>query len=204
MNNNRNITKNEKKKFHIEHWQMITLCLMVYDLFVACGAYFIGLWVRFDCRYTTIPTDYLQAYASFIPQYAIFCVVIFWMFRLYHSIWRFASYNELARITGASMFTAIVHAIVITLCIKRMPISYYIFGGVIQFILTMAIRFSYRFVLFEKKAREELQEKNNVDRVMLIGAGSAGQMILRDLHHAPKVKAYIHCIIDDTCPKFMF
>ena len=190
------------KKFHIEHWKMVTIYLMVYDLLAACGAYFLGLWIRFDCKYTTIPTDYLHAYLSFIPQYACFCVVIFWMFRLYHSIWRFASYNELSRVVGASMFIAVVHAIVITSCIRRMPISYYIFGAIIQFVLTLAIRFSYRFVLLEKKARDQIKEETSASRVMLIGAGSAGQMILRDLHHAKKIKARIHCIIDDNPNKW--
>ncbi len=196
------IEMKENKKFHIEHWQIITVYLMVYDLLAACGAYFLGLWIRFDCKYTTIPSDYLQAYLSFVPQYAVFCVVIFWMFRLYHSIWRFASYNELARVAGASVFIAMVHAIVITLCIKRMPISYYIFGAMIQFILTLAVRFSYRFVLLEKKAKEQVKEETSANRVMLIGAGSAGQMILRDLHHAKKIKARIHCIIDDNPNKW--
>ena len=195
-------TEKQKKKFHLEHWQMITIYLMIYDLLAACGAYFLGLWIRFDCRYTTIPAEYMNAFLSFIPQYAIFCVVIFWMFRLYHSIWRFASYNELARVIVASAFVAIVHAIVITLCIKRMPISYYIFGAIIQFVLTLVIRFSYRFVLLERKAREQMREETNVSRVMLIGAGSAGQMILRDLHHAKKVKARIKCIIDDNPNKW--
>ena len=190
------------KKFHIEHWQMITIYLMVYDLLATCGAYFLGLWIRFDCRYTTIPRDILQAYLSFIPQYAVFCVVIFWIFRLYHSIWRFASYNELSRVVGASVFTAVVHMIVITSCIRRMPISYYIFGAIIQFVLTLAIRFSYRFILLEKKARDQIKEETSASRVMLIGAGSAGQMILRDLHHAKKVKARIHCIIDDNPNKW--
>ena len=190
------------KKFHIEHWQLITVYLMLYDVIAICGAYFLGLWIRFDCRYTTIPSECLQAYLSFIPQYAVFCIVIFWMFRLYHSIWRFASYNELSRVVGASIFTAVVHMIVITWCIRRMPISYYIFGAIIQFVLTLAIRFSYRFVLLEKKARDQMKEETSASRVMLIGAGSAGQMILRDLHHAKKVKARIHCIIDDNPNKW--
>ena len=192
----------KQKKFHLEHWQMVTVYLMVYDLLIACASYFLGLWIRFDCRYTTIPPEYMNAYLSFILQYAVFSVVIFWILRLYHSIWRFASYNELARISVASVFIAVVHSIVITLCIKRMPISYYIFGAVIQFILTVAVRFSYRFILLERKSREQLAEEANLSRVMLIGAGSAGQMILRDLHHAKKVKARIKCIIDDNPNKW--
>lgn len=197
-----NRTETQKKKNHLEHWQIITIYLMIYDLLAACGAYFLGLWIRFDCRYTMIPTEYMHAYLSFILQYAIFSVVVFWIFRLYHSIWRFASYNELARIAVSSIFIATVHTVVITICIKRMPISYYIFGAIIQFVLTVVVRFSYRFVLLERKSREQVSEEVNVSRVMLIGAGSAGQMILRDLHHADKVKARIFCIIDDNPNKW--
>ena len=196
--------KKQKKKFHLEHWQVVTIYLMIYDFLAACGAYFLGLWIRFDCRYTMIPTKYMHAYMAFIVQYAVFSVVILWMFRLYHSIWRFASYNELARIGGASLFMTIVHTIVITLCIERMPISYYVFGAVIQLLLTIAVRFSYRFVLLERKSKEHYlhMEEKNISRVMLIGAGSAGQMILRDLHQADDVKARIVCIIDDNPNKW--
>lgn len=196
--------KKQKKKFHLEHWHIVTIYLMIYDFLAACGAYFFGLWIRFDCRYTSIPSEYMNAYLSFIAQYAIFSVSILWIFRLYHSVWRFASYNELARIGGACLFMTIAHTIVITLCIERMPISYYVFGAVIQLLLTIAVRFSYRFVLLERKAKEKyLQiEEKNISRVMLIGAGSAGQMILRDLHQADDVKARIVCIIDDNPNKW--
>lgn len=193
---------NGTKKLHMEHWQKITVFLMLYDLLAVCASYFLGLWIRFDCQYTTIPTEYMHAYLSFIPQYAIFCVVIFWMFRLYHSIWRFASYNELTRIVSASVFTTIVHAIVITLCIKRMPICYYIFGGIIQFVLTLGVRFSYRFVLLEKKSREQIKEEKNLSRVMLIGAGSAGQIILREILHSVEQTDKVCCIIDDNKNKW--
>jgi len=81
-----------------------------------------------------------------------------------------------------------------------MPVSYYLFGIIMQFILTLGIRFAYRFVLL-------LVGRNNKNdahrkRVMLVGAGSAGQMIFRDIKHAKEVGEKVCCFIDDDPNKW--
>ncbi|MBR4026574.1 MAG: polysaccharide biosynthesis protein, partial [Lachnospiraceae bacterium] len=191
-----------KNKFHKEHWHMIAFYMIIYDILAVSAAYFLALWIRFDCRYSTIPSHYLISYLKFLPIYIIFSVFLFYRFRLYHSIWRFASYTELARTLASSVVTAIFHAIGITILFERMPISYYIFGAVIQCVLIIGVRFSYRFVLLERNAREKSVKEKRAKRIMLIGAGSAGQMILRDLYHAKEVKERIECIIDDNPNKW--
>lgn len=186
----------------IEHWQMIAIWLVIYDVLAVNIAYFIALWLRFDCRFSAIPSVYLKAYLYFTPIYTVFCIIIFKWLRLYRSVWRFASYSELLRTAATSVLTFLFHAIGITVLFERMPISYYCFGALIQFGLILGVRFSYRFLLLERSRRSKSQEEARASRVMLIGAGSAGQMILRDILHADELKEIVCCIIDDNPNKW--
>lgn len=192
----KNTLQKSTKGFRLKHWQIVAAYMIVYDLITVIGAYFIALWLRFDCEYMSIPKGYLQAYLEFIPFYALVCVCVFWMFRLYKSIWRFASYTELIRVTEATVVTLIIHIIGITILCKRMPISYFLFGGIVQFLFTIAIRFSYRFVLLIRGRNSE--EGRRLTRVMLVGAGQAGQMIYRDIKGAKETNECVCCFIDDN------
>ena len=79
----------------------------------------------------------------------------------------------------------------------RMPISYYLFGGALQTAFTLASRFGYRFLLIERGRLRKTQRQQRGSRIMLIGAGAAGQMILRDILRAREVNGRVCCIIDD-------
>lgn len=186
-------------KIKIEHWHVIALLLAVYDVIAVNLSYFAALWLRFDCAVSKISSDYLTAFLHFAPVYTAFCILVFWVLRLYKSLWRFASYRELLRVIAASIISAVFHAVVITVFYHRMPISYYFIGFLVQFILLLGIRFSYRFVLLLKHRTKNSDAEN---RVMIIGAGAAGQMILRDLHHAERSKDKVVCIIDDNPNKW--
>lgn len=190
-----------QKKGELEHWQIIAMYLAVYDAIAVNAAYFLALWIRFDCRYSEIPEVYLSSYLKFAPWYTIFSVVIFWLLRLYKSIWRFASYSEFVRIVAATVITGLFHTAVITITVRRMPVSYYMFGILIQFLLVAGVRFSYRFVLLER-GKKEKEESGNYCRIMVIGAGAAGQTILREMSRAREVKGKICCIIDDNSNKW--
>lgn len=194
--------KKTSAKKGLLHWQKISIYLMIYDFVAVCLAYFVGLWLRFDCRYSMIPEEYLTPYMQFTLFYAVICVVVFHFLKLYNSIWRFASYNELSRVIWSSVITAILHTILITVFLKRMPISYYLFGAVIQFVLILAVRFSYRFILLEREKRTLYSRKENTKNVMVIGAGAAGQMILRELMHSSETEDVACCIIDDNPNKW--
>lgn len=195
------MSENSKKlKKKMEHWEVVTLLLMAYDFLTVAVSYFAALWIRFDCRFSSIETKYLQAYFRTILVYAGFCIIVFWFMRLYKSIWRFASYSELLRVILATVITGIVHIVCMTCLVLRMPISYFVFGIIIQFCLTLGIRFAYRFILLMRgrKNKEIGYEK----RVMLIGAGSAGQMIFRDIKGAKETNEKVYCFIDDNQNKW--
>ena len=184
----------------LKHWYIVALLLVGYDIVAVNMAYFFALWFRFDCKASMIPGNYFSAYLKFIPIYSICCVLIFWMLRLYQSIWRFASYSEMLRIIMATVITSVVHIVGITVLFSRMPISYYLVGMGIQFLLILGVRFSYRFILLERSRRKG--EETYTSHVMLIGAGAAGQMILRDSMKSKETNVKICCIIDDNSNKW--
>ena len=189
-----------RDKRRLEHWNKISLLLVGYDLIAVTLAYFLGLWFRFDCRYSEIPAEYLMGFAKFAPIYSVSCVLVFWWLRLYNSLWRFASLTELMRTILGSVITSVIHIAGITLLFQRMPISYYIVGMGFQFLLVLCIRFSYRLLLLERGKRSKAKDKTI--RVMIVGAGNAGEMILREVQRMQEQNMKVCCIIDDNPNKW--
>ncbi len=186
-------------RFNLQHSQWIAIYLVVYDAVAVTFAYFAALWLRFDLVFSKIPADYLDPWKDFAPFYAVFCIIVFALFRLYRSIWRFASFNELQRIATASVITVAVHTIAITVIFYRMPLSYYIMGALIQSVLVAGIRFSYRFILL---VREKRQEDKATTNCMLIGAGAGGRVVLAEIRSLKRTPDKIVCIIDDNQNKW--
>lgn len=173
-----NAVRYTKKK--VEHWQVVSLALAGYDAVSIVIAFFLALWFRFDCRYSMIPKEFLGAYLKFIGIYVIFSLFVFWRLRLYNSIWRFASYSELVRMIVATGISSLFHC-----------------TG-----MTLMVRFAYRFVLLERSKRRKTEEIAKAKRVLLIGGGKAGQIILRDIKTAKELKDIVCCIIDDNPNKW--
>ena len=68
------------------------LLLMLFDLWAVSFAFLFALWFRFDCHFSEIPTYFFQAWLNFTTIYGVISIAIFWLFRLYQSIWRFAGH----------------------------------------------------------------------------------------------------------------
>ncbi len=200
---NKKTTKYKKPK--MAHWQVINLGLMLYDVLSVNAAFFLAMWLRFDCSISAMLGEYeyyLDAFLKFAPIYTVVCILVFWGMRLYKSIWRFASYTELLRVVIATAITGIVQVVGITVLFERMPISYYVFGIVLQFFMVLGIRFSYRLILKLRSLQARREHEATATNVMIIGAGKAGQTILRELHTSRELAANACCIIDDNPNKW--
>ncbi len=187
----------------MKHWHKVAYFLLAYDFITVVLAYFLALWLRFDCQFSHIEEHYLDMYFKIIIPYAIFTVVIYWLFGLYRSIWRFASFYELKKLVVSTVITLAANALVVTAFVYRMPISYFVFGIGFQFFFGVTIRFSYRFILLLRDSRET-QGSSDMN-ILLIGAGSAGRMILRDVNFVkggPNGSGKVVCIIDDNPNKW--
>ncbi len=191
-------TEEKTRKIKQEHWQSTSILLILYDIVVVNVSYFFALWLRFDGVFSAIPKHYFEAWLHFAPIYTVVCVVVFLLLRLYRSLWRFASISELWRVVLSSLITCAVHILGITLLFRRMPISYYVLGMVVQFILVLGIRFSYRLILTIRRS----YGKGDSKHVMIVGAGNAGQMILRDISHSHDIGEQVSCFIDDNPNKW--
>ena len=187
-------------KWEIEHWKIISVLLMAYDFVVVCAAYFLALWLRFDGVYNKIEPQYIRAYNTIIFPCAAVSIIVFFFFHMYNSMWRFASFSEFVRTILGSLVSSILHTVLITVILCRMPLSYYFMGAVFLVILLLGIRFSFRFIQILKRRSENTED--NAKRIMLIGAGDAAQAILREMSRAHEVKDRVVCIIDDNPNKW--
>ena len=189
-----------ERKAKIQHWKVIAFYLVVYAIIAVIFSYFLGLWLRFDLQYSNIPREYLSAFLKFAPVYTVAVVIVFYILRLYNSLWRFASFNELNRIFAASVITTVIQIVGITALFVRMPFSYYVVGAATQFALITVVRFAYRFINMERARREQSARPRH--NVMVIGAGAAGQTILRELQNSKEVSGKACCVIDDNPNKW--
>lgn len=192
--------KQQGKQVKMKHWMIIAFYIALYDVVAVNASYFMGLWLRFDLRFSHIPKEYLYAFLKFAPVYTLIVLVVFYLMRLYNSLWRFASFSELNRIFGATVVTTVFQIIGITVFVKRMPISYYLIGMVLQLGLTVAVRFAYRYITLERSRREHAEEA--IHKVMVIGAGTAGHLILKELKNSRKLSSKPCCVIDDNSNKW--
>ena len=115
-------------------------------------------------------------------------------------MWRYASIEELTRRILGSLTASILHIILIIALYTRMPMSYYVWGSMLQMLFFVGLRFLFRFLLF---LRSHMWKRRNEasGRVMVIGAGEAGRMLLRDLKISDKMNDRAVCVIDNNSNK---
>jgi len=190
---------NKQNKKKMEHWKVVNMLLVAYDILTIAFSYFAALWVRFDFRFSQIPKTYLGLCIRFVCIYVAVCIIVYLSMRLYKSIWRFASYNELLRCIMATFITFVLHVGVSLIIGNRMPASYYAFGIVFQFFFAVGIRFAYRFILLLRGIK---RAKGSEIPVMIIGAGQSGQMLLRDIKISKETNEKAVCFIDDNPNKW--
>ena len=190
----------QNKRRGIARWKVVAFFMIVYDYAAVCGAYFLALFFRFDGVFRAIPQRFLTPYRTCILPLALLAIVIFLLFRMYNSMWKFASFTEFSRTFLGSITASVLHSVAITAFCRRMPVSYHILGAGFQFIFLLLVRFTPRFfyVLKGWGGQRHGESKN----VMLIGAGNSAQMILRDMTRNKEITDKVVCIIDDNPNKW--
>ena len=177
-----------------------SLLLVLADVLTILFGYFFALFLRFDFRFNTIEEQYLTGYLRSILIWALLAVVVFRLFRLYSSIWSYVSTTEVYLILGAYCVLFFVYLAYALITGLHMPRSYYVMGILICFCITVASRFSYRFVrLFLNRSRKNANGKaDEGEHVMVIGAGAAAETLIRELRTSDKLNVKVCCAIDDN------
>ena len=176
------------------------LLLMVLDVLSIYFAYAFALFLRFDFLYSHILADSVHHIPNYLRSMPVWCaatLVVFFCFRLYHSIWRQASVAEIESIILAYLVLLPVYVLIILKMDLNMPKSYYIMGYLLSFGLSTGIRFSFRLLRY---VTQSLSRREGVaeDRIMVIGAGAAGQMLIKEMQNSARVNSRVCCVIDDN------
>ncbi len=178
-------------------WKRRVVLLSIMDVLSILVAYFFALLLRFDFRFSAIDPSYVAGYQRSILIWCAVTVAVFWICKLYHSIWRQASVAELETVLKAYLILLPCYFLIAWVMKLQMPRSYYAMGFILSFGLTVGIRFSYRIVHFlgQSLGRSTVSREN---RIMVIGAGAAGQMLIKELQNSDKVSTKVCCVIDDN------
>lgn len=196
--------KSEKSKKKVDmQWVTHSIVVIIADILVVIFSFFAALLLRFDMHFRSIPNEYFTTYLKIIPLWSAITIAVFLAFKLYHSIWSYVSIDE--------TFTMIKAYAVITLCYILskfllkidMPRSFYFFGVFIAFVLHVMVRFSYRLLRYIRSQYSKSNEyrAGNIENVMIIGGGSAGSVLIRELKSDTHQHQRPVCIIDDNPAK---
>ena len=155
------------------------LLLILLDIIVIQLACYLSIYLRFDFQFSQISTEFWEGILRYSLINTVCTLVLLWYLKLYHSVWHYASSSELIRIIIGCGGSAILQCIGMNLLNIWIPRSYHVFYFALLVVFITCIRFSYRIMrLIQGKHRRF--GKNQVVNVMLVGAGEAGAMILKE------------------------
>ena len=181
------------------------LVIVIADILAVIFSYGCALWLRFDLRISQIPREYLNNYLIYMIVAAVVTVIIYSLIRLYQSIWTYAGINELINTFVGSVISAAV-SLLATYAWIRLPISVYIFGWVLMFLSTGFIRIAYRLLrrfYHKENIKSNENGKNSAENkatnpVMIIGAGAAAAMLIKEFRTSSLISDKVVCLIDDN------
>lgn len=173
------------------------LTLMLMDVMAIIGSSFFALYIRFDFKFAEIHSIYLDIYRNILGINILMTLFFFVIWKLYKSVWRYASATELINIVFATSCAAVAQVILCYATKQRMPISYHIVYWFALTACTCVIRFGYRILRLVNSKRREVSAKNTGVNVMVIGAGAGANMILKEIESSEYLNLNVKCIIDD-------
>lgn len=196
--------KQNRKEPRLLYLQWVRRALLLFwgDVVIIIMASVGALIARFDFSYSSIDAVYLDSMYHYLPIHIFTTVVIFYFCRMYHSLWKFISIHELGYIILANTISFFMQ--IIGYCLFQYPIpkSYFFAQIMLQTAMVIGIRFSYRFCRYLKEAREQCFGCGEPQqRVMIIGAGDAGRVIIKEILDSRFLTMKVCCVIDDDCNK---
>lgn len=181
--------------------------LLIWDAVCINLCSFLALFIRYELKWdkfikSGMSIDYPHGYVTTLEEMAVvntlITLIIFALFRLYNSLWRYASLGEVLNIALACSLSAVVHFLSVFGTYRRLPRSYFVIYLLLLFIMTLVVRFSYRIV---RLLYNENVHGVGMRNTMVIGGGESGNIVLNELRMSKKLDSNICCIIDDDKSK---
>lgn len=188
--------KNEKRQLA---WYRIACILVLFDAVAVNGAYFLALLLRFDFHLSSIPSQYYYMWLRSVPLHTVISIAVYRSLELYHSIWRYVSIYELIRSLAAASLSMLLHLVCNVILVGNMPLSYYCVGWMLEAFFITGIRYSYRSIRLLKRYMDK--SRVTAKRALLIGAGEAGRVLLKEMQNSEHVRTKVCCMIDDDKEK---
>ena len=170
-------------------------CLILFDVAVIIVSSVLGLLLRFDFHFDRVDMRFVESLWRYLPINIVTTLLIFYILRLYHSIWRFAGIVEMQNVTAACILSALLQFAGLNIMNYPVPRSYYFLYGGVLFFLTLGNRFAYRFIRYIRRLANKSSE---IKSVMIIGAGEAANVIIKEIISSEHISnTTVKCIIDD-------
>ena len=176
--------------------------LIIYDVLSIVAASYLAILMRYEFNLDLIPTEFMVPITEFLGINIVLTLVIFYFFRLYHSLWAYAGETELQNLVMACVGSGILNAVGLQFFkVGRQPVpqSYYFLYTFMLISFIFVSRFSYRFL---RSVKHKSENKKNSTSVMVIGAGEAGNVIIKEIVNSNYSTMVIRCIIDDDRSKW--
>ena len=173
--------------------------LVITDIILINGSVFLSLIMRFEINIASVPEEYIQKYIVNVIPFTIVTLIIFWCFRMYHSLWQYASIAELYKIVEACVVAELAHLCVTSFMGWMLPRSCYFTSGVFLIVAMCASRFMYRLL---RQLINEYRHTSEQLKIMIIGAGEATSVLMREISNSRYLdNSKVVCIIDDDLGK---
>lgn len=173
--------------------------LVITDIILINGSVFLSLIMRFEINIASVPEEYIQKYIVNVIPFTIVTLIIFWCFRMYHSLWQYASIAELYKIVEACVVAELAHLCVTSFMGWMLPRSCYFTSGVFLIVAMSASRFMYRLL---RQLINEYRHTSEQVKIMIIGAGEATSVLMREIFNSRYLdNSKVVCIIDDDLGK---
>ena len=174
--------------------------LTILDILIIMVSGFLALYIRFDFAFGKMDMKYVDYELYYLPVNLVVTIIIFILFKLYRSVWRFASTTEFLNVIGACSGSILSQIILMALLKMRMPVSYYLMKYIILILGIGSLRFAYRILrMFQEKRLGSRQDARK--NTMVIGAGEAGAMIIKEFQNSRYLDQKVCCVVDDNAAK---
>lgn len=188
-----------KKGWGLQNSRSRMIALFIVDMLTVVLDSYLAIILRFKLDNIWVPEEYMSSVEHYMIINVITTVIIFLLLNLYNRVWSYASLYEMLLIVCAAMLSTAFQAFGFSLLYLPIPRSYYFFYFILLSITTLITRFSYRILhTMQNGIKKSAKHSRNT---IVIGAGEAGNMIIKELKSSKYLNQKVVCVIDDNPSK---